>query len=167
MKHEEMFAEDMTFSMNHVFVNSGMTNSQGLLEIKVKVDSDTAILIQLQGRQYRRCVERKIGTLMENYKWLRECADKRIRDLFLYDGESIRPIRPYPPGLCKNDSPFRKHASSNENRLNGFCKFGNRFIYQYVRIDENVKIGTIIKAVVQDVIYFRSILEGEGPRPAD
>lgn len=44
-------------SKNVLFVNSGLTNSNGFLEVKVKIESDIAILIQIQGTQYRRCVE--------------------------------------------------------------------------------------------------------------
>lgn len=66
------FNNDVKFNWRHIFgtdnkstppsksilyVNSGLTNSNGFLEVKVKIESDIAVLIQIQGEQYRRCVE--------------------------------------------------------------------------------------------------------------
>lgn len=158
---KEMFEENMEKSKNHIYVNSGLTNSQGLLEIKVKLDENTAVLIQLQGRQYRRCIERKEGTLKNNYNWLCNEADNRIRDLFSYKlGE--QPLIPYPDGLCNNGEPFKKHDTAKNNKLDGFCKFGNTFIYQYIKVDDNVKVGTIIDAIISDINHFRSLVNKIG-----
>ena len=156
LDHKEMFeifSKESEESKNHIFVNSGLTNNQGLLEIKVRFDKNTAVLIQLQGRQYRRCIERNTGSLCDNFNWL--CSDDAdgIRELFSYN-EHEQPCRPYPDGLCRNAEPYKVH--DEDKHLNGFCKFGNGFIYQYVKIDKNVSVGTIINAVVSDVEYFRS-----------
>lgn len=167
--YKEMFSEKMDISKNHIFVNSGLTNSQGLLEMKVRLEENTVILIQLQGRQYRRCIERKIGSLKENYNWLCDEAWKEIHDLFSYNNKE-QPLKPYPKGLCKNNNPFKEHKikeSAEEKKLNGFCKFGNRFIYQYIKIDDNVTVGTIIDAVISDIKYFLSLSGSIGTNVAD
>lgn len=160
----KIFSKTMEKSKGFIFVNSGLTNSQGLLELKVRVNEDTILLIQLQGRQYRRCVEikpRKRRDLESNRKWLCEKAPEGIRDLFSFsDKAEGQPKRPYPEGLSNNKNPFRKHkVTDTNNKVNGFCKYGNCFIYQYVVIDDNVTVGTIIKAIVEDIRYFMSIAD--------
>lgn len=44
----------------------------------------------------------------------------------------------------------------DENR-NGFCKYGNQFIYQYLNLKDRT-VDNIIKAVVEDINSFRSIV---------
>lgn len=82
------------------FVNSGMTRSQGFFEIKIKLQNDVLFLIQVQGNQYRRGIER-IGKLEENRKWLNENRTS-ISDFF-YHSDNLS--HPYSDALkiCKED----------------------------------------------------------------
>lgn len=148
-----------------LYVNSGLTNSNGFLEVKVKIEPDIAILIQVQGNQYRRCVEfhneedekeKKWPSLAENIAWLRKDAPYRIKKFFALKQGHI-PDMPYPRSIGVG-SPYRcKRTGDDEDSQSGFCKYGNCFIYQYLKI-EGKSIGDIVKAVVEDVNNFRSIV---------
>lgn len=167
----KIFKLSMSESKGLIFVNSGLTNSQGLLELKVRVNEDTILLIQLQGRQYRRCVEinpGKCSNLKANYEWLCNEAPEAVRDLFSFsDNDHQQPKRPYPEGLSIDKNPYKKHNDKNDKKLDGFCKYGNNFIYQYVKIDKDVTVDTIIKAVADDIRYFLKLADQFGTNIAE
>lgn len=146
-------------SNNILYVNSGLTNSNGFLEVKVKIEPDIAILVQVQGNQYRRCVEyyydkedpdKRHTSLEKNIDCLRK--DTRLSRFFVLEKGGELPV-PYPQTIGSGN-PFRK---MKDEYRNGFCKYGNQFIYQYLNIN-NRSIDDIIKAVVEDVNNFRSIV---------
>ena len=146
-------------SKNILYVNSGLTNNNGFLEVKVKIERDIAILIQIQGEQYRRCVEyyhdkegsdNKHASLEKNIDWLR--SDTRLNKFFVLEENGNLSV-PYPQSIGLGN-PFRK---MKDEYRNGFCKYGNQFIYQYLKIKDRT-IDNIIKAVVEDVNNFRSIV---------
>lgn len=127
-----------------IYVNYGMTNSQGFFELKVKVSNDTVFLIQVQGNQYRRAIERK-GTYKENIEWLNN-QDSNLYKFFAHSKEGFPEFNIVLPDKI---SPFRpKYKDSSQN---GFCKFGNWFIYQYVEIGEFTKIDSVVEAVKNDI----------------
>lgn len=144
-------------SKSILYVNSGLTNSNGFLEVKVKIEPDIAILIQIQGEQYRRCVEYynndpeyKHASLEKNIDCLRK--DICLNRFFALEKSGKLSI-PYPQSIGSGN-PFRK---MKEEYRNGFCKYGNQFIYQYLNIKDRT-IYNIITAVVEDVNNFRSIV---------
>lgn len=152
------------FGADTLYVNSGLTNSTGFLEVKVKIEPDIAILVQVQGDQYRRCIEfsnkkeKKWPSLKDNINWLREKAPIQIRKFFAFEEGKNSEI-PYPVSIGKG-SPYIIYKRKDEDSKkiqNGFCKYGNCFIYQYIKID-NKLIDDIVKAVVEDVNKFRSIV---------
>lgn len=147
-----------------LYVNSGLTNSTGFLEVKVKIEPDIAILVQVQGNQYRRCIEfsnkqeKKWPSLKYNINWLRKKAPDKIKQFFALE-EGEKPEIPYPVSIGTG-SPYITYKRNDEDSReiqNGFCKYGNCFIYQYLKID-NKLIDDIVKAVVEDINKFRSII---------
>lgn len=128
-----------------VYVNYGMTNSQGFFEVKVKISNDTVFLVQVQGNQYRRAIERK-GTYKENIEWLKE-QNSDLHKFFAYS-EGQSPEYEYSV-LTEKESPFR--PKNKDQSQNGFCKFGNWFIYQYVEIGKFTTIESVVAAVINDI----------------
>lgn len=151
------------FGADTLYVNSGLTNSTGFFEVKVKFESEIAILIQVQGDQYRRCIEfnnkgKNWPSLGYNINWLCEKAPYQIKQFFAFE-EGKKPKIHYPVSIG-TESPFIKYKRNDQEGLktqNGFCKYGNCFIYQYLKID-NKLIDDIVNAVVDDMMNFRSIV---------
>lgn len=162
-----VFDKDVKFfpRKNTVYINSGLTNKTGFLEAKVKIANDIALLIQIQGEQYRRCVElNNKNSLKDNLTWLRFRSNDNIKQFFVFESET-KPKYSYPAALGK-ESPFRKYVERKKdkekdeelkNLQNGFCKYGNSFIYQYISI-KNQSISEIIDAVISDIEKFRSLI---------
>lgn len=130
---------------NTFYVNFGMTNATGFFEIKVKIEDKTIFLIQVQGNQYRRAIERE-AKYDENIAWLRDDPQSPLHRFFA-DSEGGSPEFKYQSPL-ESESPFRP---KKEKKQNGFCKYGDWFVYQYVKLDENVKIKDIINAAIADI----------------
>lgn len=143
-----------------VYVNYGMTNSQGFFEVKIKVSNDTVFLIQVQGNQYRRAIERK-GTYKENIDWLNN-QNSNLYKFFAHSKEEFPDFR-YSDSL-KKVSPFRPKKKDNEQ--NGFCKFGNWFIYQYVEIEDSTTVKSVAKAVIKDIYEVLKLNQHECCRPS-
>lgn len=131
---------------NTFYVNFGMTRSTGFLEIKVKIEDKTIFLIQVQGNQYRRAIERD-AKYDENIAWLRD-SQSPLHSFFAYsDSKDGLPEFDYQLSL-ESESPFRHNKGPKQD---GFCRFGNWFVYQYVKLNKNVKIKDIINAVIADI----------------
>ena len=129
---------------NTFYVNFGMTRDTGFFEIKVKIEDNTIFLIQVQGNQYRRAIERD-AKYDENIAWLRNPQSPLHR--FFTFSEGTSPHIKYNSSF-ESDSPFR-HCK--EPKQDGFCRFGNWFVYQYVKLNKNVKIKDLTDAIMADM----------------
>ena len=54
---EYIFDKKKDHEINKIFLNFGMTRAQGLLELKILMEPSIALVIQIQGNQYRHCIE--------------------------------------------------------------------------------------------------------------
>lgn len=132
---------------NTFYVNFGMTNSTGFFEIKVKIEDKTIFLIQVQGDQYRRAIERE-AKYDENITWLSD-SQSPLHKFFAYSKDDSPEFKYNDQLSHESKSPFR--PNTKEPKQNGFCRFGDWFVYQYVKLNENVKIKDIINAAIADI----------------
>lgn len=125
---------------NDIFVNAGFTRAQGFFEFKIKVTKDYCLGIQIQGRQYRHLIEWiKNGSQNHDEYWNDTQNETRANDiLFLSFDENAK--AQYPECLPKENKRSSKH----------YCKYGDRFLYQYTTITDDTTIEQIINAVVID-----------------
>lgn len=91
---------------------------------------------------------------MQVWKKNIEClkTDTRLNKFFVFEKSGELSV-PYPQSIGSGN-PFRK---MKDEYRNGFCKYGNQFIYQYLKIKDRT-IDNVIKAVVEDVNNFRSLV---------
>lgn len=54
---DNIFSVTQRFNKPQIFLGWGMTRAQGLLEVKILIAKDIALVIQIQGSQYRHCIE--------------------------------------------------------------------------------------------------------------
>lgn len=125
---------------NDIFVNAGFTRAQGFFEFKIKVTKNYCLGIQIQGRQYRHLIEWiKNGSQNHDEYWNDTQNETRANDiLFLSFDENAK--AQYPECLPKENKRSSKH----------YCKYGDRFLYQYTTITDDTTIEQIINAVVID-----------------
>lgn len=142
-----------------IYVNYGMTNSQGFFEAKIKVSNDTVFLIQVQGNQYRRAIERK-GTYKENILWLND-PNSDLHKFFSYT-EKGTPDFEYSVSPEKI-SPFKPQKDPSQD---GFCKFKDWFVYQYIKIEGSTTIESVVNAVIKDIEEVLNLNRNECCRPS-
>lgn len=115
-----------------VYLNNGITRAQGLLDIKIKVDTDCILGVQIQGEQFRHVVEWIDGTIDKN--WNRSKGLKFLN------------VSNYAKRAGRWES-----ASKEEKKEDWYCKFGNCFIYKYLKIGTPTTISDVIAAILEDI----------------
>lgn len=137
-----------------IFINWGMTRGMGLLEVKIPVAKNIALLIQIQGDQYRHAVE--LYGFKKNFEdnWNDVLQDSKLNWFFRSD-------------IIKN--PF--HLFSNSElplaiwpKKGGCNHYGNQFLYQSIKIPANTKISELLDMIVTDC---QKIKEVTGTSVAD
>lgn len=141
--------DTITPSFSEIYVGTGMSNAQGYFELKIKVDDKTLFTIQVQGNQYRRAIERvteKNENFKTNISWLKG-KESCLHKFFATDGDTLKyPEYGYATAFGIQ-SPYRSNSKDGQD---GFCRFGDWFIYQYVLIND-VYIHELIDGVITDI----------------
>jgi hypothetical protein len=142
-KISKMYEENTDFEFN-----VGYTDAQSLIETYVPLDN-IELGIQIQGRQYRRCIIGNIkddailnickGFLFETRSKFREKMNSEYPNIF--DTEAVK---------GEQNKPF---CSYNKNKV------GKTFWYQYVVIREDATIEQIMECVVKDRTLAENILK--------
>ncbi len=116
-----------------VFADCGLSRSIGLLEVKVKVNDNYVLGIQLQGAQYRYLAESLKGNIHE------KCKSDKDNDIsnFVFNEK-----------VCD-----LKNQTNNSIEVAGkkysYCKFGDTFMYRYRDVSE-ANTEDIIEDIVRD-----------------
>lgn len=125
---------------NDIFVNEGFTRGQGFFEFKIKVTEEYCLGIQIQGRQYRHLIEWiKSGSQNHDKYWNDTQNEARVNDISFLSFDENTKAR-YPECL--------QRESKRASKL--YCKYGDRFLYQYATITDDTTIEQMINAVVID-----------------
>lgn len=108
-----------------MFVNSGMTRAQGLVEVMYTIKKDLCMGVQIQDNSYRKFVFGKNGkkiakNLKDQNKW--------------FDFSQIKHLEEYP------------NQSGKE-----FNKYGEDYLYRSVKISEEILIKEVINYVIKDI----------------
>ncbi len=113
---------------NKIFVNSGMTRSVGLLEIKYLIANNIVLGIQIQGNSYRKFIEFKIS---EGFN-IEELKHSLLEKKLWFDFHShILKTYPFNP--------------------KGFNKFGKSFYYRSINISSTATLREVINMIISDL----------------
>ena len=135
--------------LNEVFTNWGFTHGQGLMDAKVKINSDYVLLIQLQGNRYCRAIEWIANKdLGYNGFWKKTQEEKLIRELSFFQFDKNDNIS-Y-PAICEKERDSISMRKSKD-KVGNFCKYGNRFLYQAKNIKEDATVSNVIDAIVKEL----------------
>ncbi len=123
-----------------IFINWGMTRGMGLLEVKIPVEKNIALVIQIQGDQYRHAVELYGFRKKFEDNWNDVLQDSKLNWFFRSH-------------IIKN--PF--HLFSNSElpltiwpKKGGCNHYRNEFLYQSIKIPANTKISELLDMIVTD-----------------
>lgn len=131
--------------LDKVYLNWGMTRSQGLLEMKVRIAPQIALLIQIQGKQYRHAIELCGTSKSHEGNWENVMQDENLSSFFEVNQSHSSPFPFGVPGLSVR--PAIAHCN----------KYGDEFLYQYVTIPDNSTIGNVLSWVISDYQPIRLI----------
>ncbi len=139
----EIFSGRYTAKDKNVFIGWGMTRAQGLLEIKILVEENVILLVQIQGNQYRHCVELNNSMSAED-NWNFYSNKDPMTSWFISNSNSNRPFCPF------KDSPalldIRPDTTRHDKRYN---QYGNSFLYKSI----GIPCKTTIKEVLDMIVY--------------
>lgn len=124
-----------------LFLDFGITRSVGFLEVKVALDTNTLIVIQIQKEHYRHAIEVRNKTRAEQ---IRAGEDIAINKLQYFRNKNSKWQL---ADDCKLDS---KIYPTNEAEIN-FNKYGDLFFYQSRKIKTDVKVGDLLLLIKSDI----------------
>jgi len=119
---KDIFEKDYALAIGY-----GMTNASGFAEVKVKINEDYLLGIQIQGKQYRHFVEFSDNSNIKKYE------RDELQELF------------------DNNRTFTIH----NKRICSYRNDGKEMKFQYVyrKIEDNETVNNVIKVIVADVEF--------------
>lgn len=137
-----------------IYLNQGFTQKKGLLEVKVKINEEYILIVQVQDKCYLHAIEwKKEGnakTKDEGFSeyWAKTCEQKDFVKNFLKlpNMDLVK----YPSVCSSTPSVPCKHKGEDRfyNKYNGKS---SAFLYQYSKIMEDAEISKVLDAIVDDV----------------
>lgn len=115
-----------------IYFGFGMTNAQGLMDVKYRVSDDLVLGIQVQGEHYRMFVEDKSGLSARKIK-------EKLEDGYWFD--------------FNRSFPGQRIYPNPEKRFN---KYGNTFFYKSVKLGIRRRIKDIVNAIISDVAHIEA-----------
>lgn len=127
--------DEFTSGKSQIFASSGLTRSEGIIDLKYRFHRKLALGVQIQGQQYRRLIEGPEGA----DEFIKEFRDK------LKDSSSLNWFDLSEKVGKETDRLYPKKGKE-------FNKYGASFFYKsYYIADESVK--NIIDSVVEDFVW--------------
>ncbi len=162
--NKEIDKEKSGSQPGEVYVNSGMTRATGLIDIKIRIEGNLLFVIQLQGVSYKYCIEtldmkgdeleiiKAFGLTLENKSPKSSVPNsiKKLTDKFFSTINGKKDLSSYP----FDEGKIEQVNSKKKNRKTGssaYNKYGETFIYQYIKIAEATTVKNIVDAIVKDV----------------
>ena len=151
LKIEEI-GESNEKPLTKVYVDSGYTNKQGVVDAKMKINDMYVLTVQIQGGQYRHAIEwlQSQGDASQN--WTATQNEPFVwQKLNFFDATKF----PYP------------QKSKRSNGL--YDKFYDDFLYRYRKIEDNETVDNVLNEVVNDICHifqtYRSALTTQPVHP--
>lgn len=145
--------EDTSKKPGDVFINWGMTRGTGLIDVKMRIQGDVMLVIQLQGNILKHCIE-VLGKNVQDKGLLTELSNNRkcktvvnsfgvIIDRLIKTGffcvESNKVEKFY---LQKYEKPDTKNL---------FNAYNDTFFYQYVKIADDTTVEDVLQAINKNI----------------
>ena len=135
LKIEEI-GESNEKPLTKVYVDSGYTNKQGVVDAKVKIDNRYVLAVQIQGEQYRHAIE-WFNFNTEQDQWTQTQKEKLPSGWFTSAAYVKQP-----------DGRTKDHCKYVDNK-----KSNSIFLYRYRKIKDNGTVDNVLNEVVNDVCH--------------
>jgi hypothetical protein len=109
-----------------IYIGFGMTNAQGLMDLKYRVTRDLVLGIQVQGEHYRMFVEDSNGKIAFRIK-------EKLENGYWFD--------------FSHSFPGEKIYPKPEKRFN---KYGKTFFYKSVKMGTKKRISEVVNNIIKD-----------------
>ena len=155
------------FGSGTIYINSGMTRSMGILDVKIRIKENLLQVIQLQGNQYKHCVE-SLSTTSLNGDVIEILKTYMTTSIDVSSGN--KEIKEYPVEISKDflvegqktiHVPFQPNQLGGSKMKNDYNKYNDTFIYQYVTVNDNVTIENIIETIKKEVNQIFSLIKSQ------
>lgn len=119
--------------LTKVYVDSGYTNKQGVVNAKVKINDRYVLTVQIQGEQYRHAIE-WFNTVQD--QWEQTQQEKLPSDWF----------------------SSTAHGNQLDGQTKDYCKYVDKksnsiFLYRYRKIGKDEKVSDVLGEVVDDICH--------------
>lgn len=146
---KEILDSNSIVKKGEVSVTCGMTRSTEFITINLKVSNDMLFNIQIQGGEYRRCIEMTDKDAKSKAKgYIIEYAKTNCP--FLLDMFCL------PPKTLTHD--YYQNVTEGclyPNSKKIFNMYGEGFKYQHKRLKQDVVISDVIDAIISDIDYVK------------
>lgn len=120
---------------NTIYMNYGMTRSQGLMDLKYFLSDEVLLGIQIQGEHYRMVVEDNDNITADKLKDKLDCEENKLWFNF----------SSFPEGFISE----RVIYPTQKDKV--FNKFGDNFFYKSVKLGTSLSIAEIVDIILKDV----------------
>lgn len=143
---EEIFTKEHFAYQKNIFIGWGMTRAQGLLEAKIIIEDNVVLLIQIQGNQYRHCIElRNKKSAEANWSYYSNYA--LTSWFFRTTGKDSMPFK----NFGGSDLPLEiRPNTARKGKAAGYNQYGNEFLYQSITIPNSATVSEVIDMVIYD-----------------
>ena len=119
-----------------------MTRAQGLLEAKIIVEDNVVLLIQIQGNQYRHCIElNNHNSAEKNWEFY---SNYPLTAWFISTSNFNKPFHPF------KSSPEPLDIRPDTTRKKPYNQYGNQFLYKSIIIPNETTVEDVIEMLIYD-----------------
>ena len=150
--------EDVNKIPWRVFINWGMTRGTGLIDVKIRIQGNLMLVIQLQGNILKHCIEvlgkdaqdkQNLASLSNNRKQKINgvsygyVIDKLIEiNFFNIEADQVA-------NYCLDESKYER-----PNAQNLFNAYNDTFFYQYVKIADTTTVEEVVQSIIEQCKHF-------------
>lgn len=139
---EEIFKKTYRPQDGNIFLGWGMTRAQGLLEAKIIVEDNVVLLIQIQGNQYRHCIElNNHNSAEKNWEFY---SNYPLTAWFISTSNFNKPFHPF------KSSPEPLDIRPDTTRKKPYNQYGNQFLYKSIIIPNETTVEDVIEMLIYD-----------------
>lgn len=143
---EEIFTKDHSAHVRNIFIGWGMTRAQGLLEAKIIVEDKVVLLVQIQGNQYRHCIE-LCNKKSAEANWSYFSNHALTSWFFRTNNDDSKPFKSF----MDSELPLEiRPDKTRKGKADGYNKYGNEFLYQSITIPKSATVSEVIDMVIYD-----------------
>lgn len=143
------------------YINWGMTRSTGLIDIKIRINKNLLVGIQIQGGIYKHYIEsldrHDLALISSISSYITKKQFPTNKEAFIvrniFNSKFLQAGKRTLEGYPLTD----KYAEIPNSRK--YNKYGNEFIYQYIKIKRETSIDVLKSAIINDYNNIQSIIK--------